>query len=156
MFALIEEVLARNPEHIAALRILARYHSWLKDEIELRAALERVAESARINDSVEDERYALAKLVALVPHERAILRAAPGNRAGSGNFDSEESISVSEFLPGDESDQGLDDGQRLMCRKTDLPWAKEPASKARTIVSVNETGFQFESTSEEAEQSLKT
>ena len=72
LHALVEEVLARNPEHIAALRLLARYHAWLKEEGEQRVALERVAESARINDSVEDEIFALAQLKRLVPHDQKI------------------------------------------------------------------------------------
>lgn len=69
LLALLEEVLARNPEHISALRLLARYHGWLKDEAELKNALERVAESARINGSEEDERFALSQLAVIAPHD---------------------------------------------------------------------------------------
>ncbi len=65
----LNEVLARNPEHIAALRLLARYHGWQRDELELQQTLERLAESARLNDSVDDERYALSQYLLLVPHD---------------------------------------------------------------------------------------
>ncbi len=63
------EILARNPEQIEALHLLVRYYGWQRDENELREALERLAEGARLNESIEDERYALAQLVMIVPHE---------------------------------------------------------------------------------------
>lgn len=66
---LLNEVLARNPEHIAALRLLARYHGWQRDELELQQTLERLAESAYLNNSIEDERYALSQYLILVPHD---------------------------------------------------------------------------------------
>ncbi|MDH3492507.1 MAG: tetratricopeptide repeat protein [Acidobacteriota bacterium] len=72
LLELLEEVLARNPEHLSALRLLTRYHGWLKDETEMKAALERVVESARINESEEDERFALSQLALIVPHDRGI------------------------------------------------------------------------------------
>lgn len=64
----LNEVLARNPEHIAALRILARFHGWNRDEDELRQTLERLVESAFLNNQVEDEKYALSQYLLLVPH----------------------------------------------------------------------------------------
>ena len=65
----INEVLARNPEHIPALRLLARYHGWNRDEDELKQTLERLVESAYLNDQVEDEKYALSQYILLVPHD---------------------------------------------------------------------------------------
>lgn len=64
-----EEILARDPEHLDALRLSVRYYGWHRDEGELRNSLERLAESARQNSSVEDERYALSQLVMIAPHE---------------------------------------------------------------------------------------
>ncbi len=65
------EILARNPEHIAALRLLVRFYSWQRDEAGLRQALERLVEGARLAESVEDERYALMQLIMIAPHEAA-------------------------------------------------------------------------------------
>ena len=65
------EVLARNPEQIDALRLLVRYYSWQRDESELKRSLESLAEVARLKDAVDDERYALTQLIMIVPHEVA-------------------------------------------------------------------------------------
>ena len=67
----LNEILIRNPEHLEALRLLVRFYGWQRDETELRAALERLAESARFNESFEDERYALIQLADLLPNETA-------------------------------------------------------------------------------------
>ena len=66
---LINEILARNPEQVDALKLLVRLHGWQRDEAELKESLERLAEAAKINEAVEDERYALTQLVLMVPHE---------------------------------------------------------------------------------------
>ena len=64
-----DEILANNPEHLEALRLSVRYHGWHRDEGELKKSLERLAEAARINESVDDEHYALSQLVMIAPHE---------------------------------------------------------------------------------------
>lgn len=63
------EILARNPEQLDALRLLVRYYGWQKDETELKKSLERLAEIARLQESADDERYALSQLVMILPHE---------------------------------------------------------------------------------------
>lgn len=63
------EILARNPEQIDALRLLVRFYGWQRDDRELKKSLERLAEVARLIESVGDERYALSQLVLLAPHE---------------------------------------------------------------------------------------
>lgn len=65
------EILARNPEQVDALRLLVRYHGWQRDESELKKSLERLAEIARLKESVDDERYALSQLIMILPHEVA-------------------------------------------------------------------------------------
>jgi len=65
------EVLARNPEQIEALRLLVSFNSWQRDEAALKQSLERLAETARLNEAVEDEHYALSQLVMIAPHETA-------------------------------------------------------------------------------------
>ena len=67
LLELVEEVLARDPEQITALRLLVRIHWWQRDMDKLRAALERLTEAAEAADKPEDERYALTQLVRLVP-----------------------------------------------------------------------------------------
>jgi tetratricopeptide (TPR) repeat protein len=67
LLELVEEVLARDPEQITALRLLVRIHWWQRDMEKLRAALERLTEAAEAAGQSEDERYALTQLVRLVP-----------------------------------------------------------------------------------------
>jgi tetratricopeptide (TPR) repeat protein len=74
------EILARNPEQLDALRLLVRYHGWQRDESELKKSLERLAEIARLKDSVDDEHYALSQLVLIIPHEVSLRQTPPGNQ----------------------------------------------------------------------------
>ncbi len=73
LLELVNEVLARNPEHVDGLRLLVRIHWWQRDMDKLRAALERLAEAAEVAESVDDERYALTQLVRLAPDETRYL-----------------------------------------------------------------------------------
>jgi hypothetical protein len=68
------EILARNPEHLDALRLAVRYHGWHRDEAELKKSLESLAEIARLNSALDDERYALTQLVMIAPHETTYAR----------------------------------------------------------------------------------
>lgn len=65
----INEVLERDPNQLAGLRLLVRFNSWLNDLNGVREALERLYLSAAAKEAVEDERYALAQLVVMRPHE---------------------------------------------------------------------------------------
>jgi tetratricopeptide (TPR) repeat protein len=69
LLELVNELLARDPEQVASLRLLARIHWWQRDMDKLRAALERLAEAAEAAELIEDERYALTQLVRLAPDE---------------------------------------------------------------------------------------
>ena len=73
LLELVNELLARNPEHVAGLRLLARIHWWQRDMDKLRGVLERLAESAEAAGLTEDERYALTQLVRLAPEEQPFL-----------------------------------------------------------------------------------
>lgn len=73
LLELVNELLARNPEHVAGLRLLARIHWWQRDMDKLRSVLERLAESAEAAGLAEDERYALTQLVRLAPEEQPFL-----------------------------------------------------------------------------------
>lgn len=69
--AIVAQILDKDPEHLEALRLLARYCSWQRDEAAFRDSLIRLAEAAKKNDSVDDERYALSQMVMIAPHEVA-------------------------------------------------------------------------------------
>ncbi|NOT49288.1 MAG: tetratricopeptide repeat protein [Acidobacteria bacterium] len=66
---LVVTVLAKDPNHLEALRLQARYCSWQRDEDALCRSLTRLAQVAKDADSVDDERYALLQLTMLVPQE---------------------------------------------------------------------------------------
>lgn len=65
----INEILEREPDNLAGLRLLVRYSSWLNDENGKRLSLERLYGAASVAGSIEDERFALSQLVILKPHE---------------------------------------------------------------------------------------
>jgi tetratricopeptide (TPR) repeat protein len=73
LLELVNQVLDRNPDHVAALRMLVRIHWWQRDMDALRASLERLAESAEASELVDEERYALTQLVRLAPDEQRYL-----------------------------------------------------------------------------------
>lgn len=71
----LNEVLARNPEQLEGLRLLVQVCTWQRDDDQLRAALERLAEAAELAGEVEEERGAYARLVRLSPdHDRYVER----------------------------------------------------------------------------------
>lgn len=65
----INEILERDANQLTGLRLLVRYNSWLNDENGFRLALERLYNAASSQEAVEDERFALAQLVVILPHE---------------------------------------------------------------------------------------
>jgi tetratricopeptide (TPR) repeat protein len=73
LLEIVNEVLARNPESVEALRLLVRINWWQRDMEALRVALERLAESAEASGLEEEERYALTQLVRLAPDEQKYL-----------------------------------------------------------------------------------
>ncbi|HEX8475188.1 MAG TPA: tetratricopeptide repeat protein [Pyrinomonadaceae bacterium] len=66
---LLQEALARDPEQMEALRLLARIHTWQRDDDHLRVVLESIAEAAETLGLADEERSALAQLVRLSPNE---------------------------------------------------------------------------------------
>ncbi|MFM9903612.1 MAG: tetratricopeptide repeat protein [Pyrinomonadaceae bacterium] len=65
----INEILERNPNQLSGLRLLVRYNTWLNDETGIRLALERLYTAASKLESIDDERFTLAQLVVIRPHE---------------------------------------------------------------------------------------
>jgi len=73
LLEIVNQVLDRNPDHVAGLRMLVRIHWWQRDMDALRLSLERLAESAEASELVDEERYALTQLVRLAPDEQRYL-----------------------------------------------------------------------------------
>jgi len=73
LLELVDELLARNPEHVPGLRLLTRIHWWQRDMEKLRGTLERLAEAAEAAGLPDEERYALTQLVRLAPDEQHFL-----------------------------------------------------------------------------------
>ncbi len=69
LIELLNELLARDPEQLDALRLMVRVHTWQHDDEKLRQALEHLAEAAESAGHAEDERFALSQLVRLSPEQ---------------------------------------------------------------------------------------
>lgn len=69
LLEIVNQVLERNPDHVAGLRMLVRIHWWQRDMDALRLSLERLAEAAEASELIDEERYALTQLVRLAPDE---------------------------------------------------------------------------------------
>lgn len=65
----VRAVLEHEPDNLDAVRLLVRFCTWQKDEEALKESLRRLADLAQVNESVDDERFALSQLVILVPQE---------------------------------------------------------------------------------------
>ena len=65
----LTDILEIDPNELAAMRMLIRYHSWKRDKDALQDSLVRMATVARKAGSVDDERYALSQLTIIVPHQ---------------------------------------------------------------------------------------
>jgi tetratricopeptide (TPR) repeat protein len=65
LLELLEEALRCDPEHLAALLLLARIYEWQRNDTRLRTTLERLAEAAEASCETEEERKALARLIQL-------------------------------------------------------------------------------------------
>jgi len=70
LLGIVNEVLARNPDQVGALRLLVKIQWWQRDQEALRETLERMAEAAQAAELPEEERYALTQLVRLAPDEQ--------------------------------------------------------------------------------------
>ncbi len=68
-YAIVTEILTKDPEQIDALRLLTRFCTWQRDDAALRDSLIRLFDAAKKGNSTDDERYALSQLVMIIPHE---------------------------------------------------------------------------------------
>lgn len=99
-YSIVTEILSRDSEQIEALRLLARYCSWQRDEKAFRDSLEKLASVAKAVDSVDDERYALSQLVMIVPQERSFAERLReiNEKHGYEQSDMDESLFDKQFL----------------------------------------------------------
>jgi tetratricopeptide (TPR) repeat protein len=68
---LLDGALALDPDQIEALKLLARIHTWRRDDEQLRVAVERLADAAHKAQQPVEERRALEHLVRLVPFDQS-------------------------------------------------------------------------------------
>jgi tetratricopeptide (TPR) repeat protein len=74
LMELLNEVLARDPEHVEALRLLVRVYAWQRDDEKQHQALERLAEAAEAAGLEDVERSALSQLAQFAPDQRYLER----------------------------------------------------------------------------------
>jgi tetratricopeptide (TPR) repeat protein len=74
LMELLNEVLAHDPEHIEALRLLIRVYAWQRDDEKQVQALRRLAEAAEAADLPDVERSALAQIVQFTPDQNYLDR----------------------------------------------------------------------------------
>jgi tetratricopeptide (TPR) repeat protein len=74
LMELLNEVLARDPEHVEALRLLVRVYAWQRDDEKQHQVLERLAEAAEAAGLEEVERSALQQLAQFAPDRRYLDR----------------------------------------------------------------------------------
>lgn len=74
LMEILNEALARDPEHVEALRLLVRVYAWQRDDEKQRQALERLAEATEAAGLVEIERAALVQLAQFSPDRRYLDR----------------------------------------------------------------------------------
>lgn len=109
----IEQILAKNPEQIDALKLLVRYYSYLHDEKGKRSALEQLAEAARLSGDYEEEKTALMELLQLAPHETKYnqrlkeIIATPETEKGF-----EFTVTQQAILPSEDADQTFEEFQK--------------------------------------------
>ncbi|MEJ7708268.1 MAG: hypothetical protein WKF84_00010 [Pyrinomonadaceae bacterium] len=70
LLELLQEALNHDPNHIQALHLLIRIHTWQRDDEHLRTALDRLAEAAEVARLVDEERSALKQLRCAPAEER--------------------------------------------------------------------------------------
>lgn len=74
LMELLNEVLARDPEHVEALRLLVRVYAWQRDDEKQRQALERLVEATEAAGLEDVERAALLQLAQFSPDQRYLER----------------------------------------------------------------------------------
>ncbi|HEX8888001.1 MAG TPA: tetratricopeptide repeat protein [Pyrinomonadaceae bacterium] len=74
LLELLNEVLARDPDHVEALRLLVRVYAWQRDDEKQRQTLERLIETAEAAGLEDVERSAILQLSQFAPDQRYLER----------------------------------------------------------------------------------
>src|SRR5436305_124426 len=74
LMELLNEVLARDPDHVEALRLLVRVYAWQRDDDKQRQTLERLIEAAEAAGLEDVERSAILQLSHFAPDQRYLER----------------------------------------------------------------------------------
>jgi tetratricopeptide (TPR) repeat protein len=74
LMELLNEALARDPEHVEALRLLVRVYAWQRDDEKQRQTLERLVEAAEAAGLADIERSTLIQLAQFSPDQRYLER----------------------------------------------------------------------------------
>ncbi|HEV7373441.1 MAG TPA: tetratricopeptide repeat protein [Pyrinomonadaceae bacterium] len=74
LMELLNEALARDPEHVEALRLLVRVYAWQRDDEKQRQTLERLVEAAEAAGLADVERSTLLQLAQFSPDQRYLER----------------------------------------------------------------------------------
>ena len=102
LMELLNEVLARDPEHLEALRLLIRIYAWQRDDEKQRQTLERLAEAAEVAGLHEIERSALVQLVQLAPEQHYLARLQVLGHASELKAEEEEEVAADAELTPEE------------------------------------------------------
>lgn len=136
----INEVLSYDPEDLDAIRLLVRFNNWQRDENGIKVSMERLAEAAKINNAVEDERYALSQLVLLAPQNIYFAQRLQELNLANGynqSFYSNSTSNNGSEVPTFESFQVLGNEEEPVEYKGDFEFVSDNDAE------VNETGFAF-------------
>jgi tetratricopeptide (TPR) repeat protein len=99
LMELLNEVLALDPEHVEALRLLIRVYAWQREDEKQRQTLERLAEAAEAAGLADIERSALVQLVQLAPDQRYLVRLQALGHEVEGKAKEEEAAPEPELTP---------------------------------------------------------
>jgi len=154
------EILARNPEQIEALRLLARYYGWRRDEAALKQTFERLAEAARLSEAFEDEHYALSQLTIIAPQELEYVQRLqqlndthgfqtelPANKNDSGAVPQFQNYEVSDDEPANGQNESSPDFDFAEVQSSYNP---EPDNAGGNNSTHGDNGFEFHNKSVEA------
>jgi tetratricopeptide (TPR) repeat protein len=92
LLELLNEVLARDPDHVEALRLLVRVYAWQRDDEKQRQTLERLIETAEAAGLEDVERSAILQLSQFAPDQRYLERLQSLGHAPEPQFQEEETV----------------------------------------------------------------
>ena len=94
LLELLNEVLARDPDHVEALRLLVRVYAWQRDDEKQRQTLERLIETAEAAGLEDVERSAILQLSQFAPDQRYLERLQSLGHAPDPQFQKEDETAV--------------------------------------------------------------